>query len=107
MFINCIIALLICIIIYLLIHKIWNRRVTFQENPIVIPNRENFVPISGKNIQTPPYNDVVLNEQAIKKNIHREEFENDLTLNYTQEPIINDVPINIIYDNLTTNYTDI
>jgi uncharacterized surface anchored protein len=80
---------------------------TSSTSSILNTLKENFVPISANNIKPPPYNDVVLMEQAKINQNQRENFENDLKLNYSQDPIINDVPIDIIYDKMTTTYSDI
>jgi hypothetical protein len=65
-------------------------------------NKESFVPISNENLKPPPYEDVFLMEYAKKQEKSRQNYEDDLAVNYNQEPIINDIPINIIYDNVSS-----
>lgn len=96
MFIDCIIIILICILTYLIIMRLYNTKNISQEK-----NVETYVTIKTENITPPPYNDVFLMENEKERYDNKNKFEEDLTLNYYQEPVIEDIPINIIYDKLT------
>ena len=96
------IIFLLCFIVYILLTR--ENFQLFKPFTMAPPSTasidEPFVPISKENIKTPPYEDIFLRDYAVEKEHRRQDYEKDLIVNYNQE---NDIPINIIYDDLANS----